>query len=173
MGSGPFNPDAPRSFIKLALCAPKHPSREPCCLAKVPDGPQVLVCNVLWLQKEGAQMSMPVCHATLTQGSDVQVAYSFVNFICSFRENKASLLFGLARFITPFDLFTVTFTDEMDAEQVALQESKYEIISSESSYYKSLLILQTVFVTSKELTDTAVLRNEDHTTLFSSAMKGW
>jgi neuronal guanine nucleotide exchange factor len=67
----------------------------------------------------------------------------------------------------------VIFAAEIDAEQVALQEAKYEIISSESSYYKSLLILQTVFVTSKELTDAAVLRNEDHSTLFSSAMKGW
>jgi hypothetical protein len=61
----------------------------------------------------------------------------------------------------------------MDAKQVALQEAKYEVISSESSYYKSLLILETVFATSKELTDTAVLRIEDHTTLFSSVRKGW
>jgi hypothetical protein len=64
------------------------------------------------------------------------------------------------------------FAAEMDADQIALQEAKYEIISSESSYYKSLLILQTVFITSNELTDTAVLQTEDHTTLFSSAMKG-
>jgi len=61
----------------------------------------------------------------------------------------------------------------MDAEQIALQETKYEIISSESSYYKSLLILETVFITSKELSDTAVLQTEDHTTLFSGVMKGW
>jgi hypothetical protein len=61
----------------------------------------------------------------------------------------------------------------MDAEQIALQETKYEIISSESSYYKSLLILETVFIMSEELTDTAVLRTEDHTTLFSGVMKGW
>jgi neuronal guanine nucleotide exchange factor len=61
----------------------------------------------------------------------------------------------------------------MDAEQIALQEAKYEIISSESSYYKSLLILETVFITSEEMTDTAVLRNKDHTTLFSGVIKGW
>jgi neuronal guanine nucleotide exchange factor len=61
----------------------------------------------------------------------------------------------------------------MDAKQVALQEAKYEVISSESSYYKSLLILETVFIMSKELTDTAVLQNEDHMTLFSSVRKGW
>ena len=61
----------------------------------------------------------------------------------------------------------------MDAEQIALQETKYEIISSESSYYKSLLILETLFIMSKELTDTAVLRNEDHKTLFSGVIKGW
>jgi hypothetical protein len=61
----------------------------------------------------------------------------------------------------------------MDAEQIALQETKYEIISSESSYYKSLLIVETLFIMSKELTDTAVLRNEDHMTLFSGVIKGW
>jgi HKD family nuclease len=61
----------------------------------------------------------------------------------------------------------------MDAKQVALQEAKYEFITSESSYYKSLLILETVFITSSELTDTAVLQNEDHTALFSSIRKGW
>ena len=61
----------------------------------------------------------------------------------------------------------------MDPEQIALQETKYELISSESSYYKSLLILETVFIMSKEMTDTAVLRTEDHTTLFTGVMKGW
>jgi hypothetical protein len=61
----------------------------------------------------------------------------------------------------------------MDAKQIALQEAKYEIISSESSYFKSLLILETLFITSKELTDTAVLGSEDHKTLFSSVRKGW
>jgi hypothetical protein len=60
----------------------------------------------------------------------------------------------------------------MDAEQIALQETKYEIISSESSYYKSLLILETAFIMSKELTDTAVLPTEDHTALFSGFIKG-
>ena len=61
----------------------------------------------------------------------------------------------------------------MDGEQIALQEAKYEIISSESSYYKSLLMLETVFIMSNELTDTAVLRTEDHATLFSAIIKGW
>ena len=64
------------------------------------------------------------------------------------------------------------FAAEMDSEQIALQETKYEIISSESSYYKSLLILETVFIMSEEMTDTAVLRTEDHTTLFSGIIKG-
>jgi hypothetical protein len=64
------------------------------------------------------------------------------------------------------------FTDQLDAKQIALQEAKYEIITSEASYYKSLLILETVFIRSKELTDRSVLSEEDYSTLFSSAKKG-
>jgi hypothetical protein len=40
------------------LC-PKHHSREPCRLAKAPEGPQILTLYVLWFQKEGAKMHMP------------------------------------------------------------------------------------------------------------------
>jgi hypothetical protein len=61
----------------------------------------------------------------------------------------------------------------MDASQIALQEKKYEMITSEASYYMSLSILETVFITSKELTDRTVLPEEDRATLFSSIMKGW
>jgi hypothetical protein len=57
MGSGPVSPDAPRLFKTGPLC-PKH-SKEPCRLAKAPDGPQVLILDILWLQKQGAQISMP------------------------------------------------------------------------------------------------------------------
>lgn len=64
------------------------------------------------------------------------------------------------------------FTDRLDTSQVVLQEAKYEIITSEGSYYKSLLILQTVFITSKELMDRAVLPHEDYKTLFSGVTKG-
>jgi len=31
---------------------------EPCCFAKVPDGPQTYTLDVLWLQEEGAQIHM-------------------------------------------------------------------------------------------------------------------
>jgi hypothetical protein len=31
---------------------------EPCCLTKVPDGPQTYTLNVLWSQDEGAQIHM-------------------------------------------------------------------------------------------------------------------
>jgi hypothetical protein len=61
----------------------------------------------------------------------------------------------------------------MDASQIALQETKYEMITSEASYYMSLSILDTVFITSMELTDRTVLPEEDHATLFSSITKGW
>lgn len=61
--------------------------------------------------------------------------------------------------------------DNMDASQIALQETKYEMITSEISYYMSLSILETVFITSNELTDRTVLPEEDHATLFSSIRK--
>jgi neuronal guanine nucleotide exchange factor len=61
----------------------------------------------------------------------------------------------------------------MDANEIALQETKYEMITSEASYLKFLSILETVFITSKELTDRTVLPEEDHVTLFSSIRKGW
>jgi len=31
---------------------------EPCCFTEVPDGPQTYTLNVLWIQKEGAQIRM-------------------------------------------------------------------------------------------------------------------
>ena len=31
---------------------------EPCCFAKVPEGPQTYTPDVLWLQEEGAQIHM-------------------------------------------------------------------------------------------------------------------
>jgi hypothetical protein len=40
------------------LC-PNHLSWEPGRLAKAPDGPQGLTLNILWLQKEGAQIRLP------------------------------------------------------------------------------------------------------------------
>ncbi|XP_021937689.1 uncharacterized protein LOC110838638 [Zootermopsis nevadensis] len=61
--------------------------------------------------------------------------------------------------------------DKLDANQIALHEAKYEIITSEASYYKSLLILDTVFITSKELTDRSVLPEKDYNTIFSSIKK--
>jgi hypothetical protein len=32
---------------------------EPCCFTEVPDGPQTHILNILWLQKEAAQIHMP------------------------------------------------------------------------------------------------------------------
>jgi hypothetical protein len=61
----------------------------------------------------------------------------------------------------------------MDASQIAVQETKYEIILSEASYFKFLSILETVFIRSKELSDRRVLPEEDHVTLFSNITKGW
>jgi hypothetical protein len=40
---------------------PHIESWEPCSLAAVPDGPQVKILNVPWLQKEGASPGTHVC----------------------------------------------------------------------------------------------------------------
>ena len=41
-------------------------SREPCSSAKAPDGPQAYTLNVLWFQKEGAQVPVSECGQGLT-----------------------------------------------------------------------------------------------------------
>ncbi|PNF38631.1 hypothetical protein B7P43_G02311 [Cryptotermes secundus] len=43
--------------------------------------------------------------------------------------------------------------DHMDASQIALQETKYEMITSEATYYMSLSILETVFITMKQCSE--------------------
>jgi len=52
LGSSPYGPDAPRPY-RRALRAPQFDisSAEPCPFTKVPDGPQTLCLNVLWVQE--------------------------------------------------------------------------------------------------------------------------
>ena len=58
----------------------------------------------------------------------------------------------------------------MSSSDRALQESKFEILTSEVSYLKSLNVLITLFVESLELA--AVLRPEERSVLFSNILEG-
>jgi len=44
---------------------PHIESWEPCSLAVIPDGRQVKILNIPWLQKEGAQVCMSACGQSL------------------------------------------------------------------------------------------------------------
>ncbi|PSN56763.1 hypothetical protein C0J52_00026 [Blattella germanica] len=59
--------------------------------------------------------------------------------------------------------------DNLDSGELALQEAKYEIITSEASYFKSLAIVDAIFVSSPELAFT--LSKEDYDDLFSDIKK--
>lgn len=58
----------------------------------------------------------------------------------------------------------------MSSSDRALQESKFEILTSEVSYLKSLNVLITLFVESLELA--AVLKPEERSALFSNILEG-
>lgn len=58
----------------------------------------------------------------------------------------------------------------MSSSDRALQESKFEILTSEVSYLKSLNILITLFVESLELA--AALQPEERAALFSNILEG-
>ncbi|XP_075237371.1 uncharacterized protein LOC142333763 isoform X2 [Lycorma delicatula] len=59
--------------------------------------------------------------------------------------------------------------DNMSKYDLALQESKYEILTSEVSYLKSLTILVAVFIESPELNE--ILTDEDKSNLFKHVLK--
>ena len=50
---------------------PHIKSREPCSFAKAPDGPQAYTLNILWFQKEGAQVPVSECGQSLTLTKNV------------------------------------------------------------------------------------------------------
>jgi len=50
---------------------PHVESWEPCSLVVVPDGPQVKILNIPWLQKEGAQVRMSAWGQSLAFTQDV------------------------------------------------------------------------------------------------------
>jgi hypothetical protein len=53
VGSGPYSTDEPRPLVS------HYNLWEPYGFARVPDGPQTYILNILWLQKEVAQIRMP------------------------------------------------------------------------------------------------------------------
>jgi hypothetical protein len=55
VGSGPYSPDTPSPLLTGPLY-PNYDLGEPCRFAKVPDGPQVYILNIVWLQKGGAYL---------------------------------------------------------------------------------------------------------------------
>ncbi|KAJ9588308.1 hypothetical protein L9F63_018321, partial [Diploptera punctata] len=59
--------------------------------------------------------------------------------------------------------------DNLNSTEIALQEAKYEVITSEASYFKSLIILDALFISNSDMKTT--LTECEHATLFSCIMK--
>jgi hypothetical protein len=70
-GFGAFQPRCTKALKETGPLCPCHPSWEQSHLAKAPHGPQVLACNVLWLQERGAQVCMPNRSQGLISTEDV------------------------------------------------------------------------------------------------------
>lgn len=66
----------------------------------------------------------------------------------------------------------VRISDTLDAGQRKLQEAKFELITSEASYVKSLSILEKHFIASPLLADTNVLSKNDRKHLFGNVSAG-
>jgi hypothetical protein len=62
--------------------------------------------------------------------------------------------------------------DTLNQQQRKVQEAKFEIITSEASYVKSLGILARHFVQCPDLQDESVLSKTDKDILFSNIMPG-
>lgn len=60
----------------------------------------------------------------------------------------------------------------MNPSEQRLQEAIFEIITSEASYYKSLSVLDKIFVTSAELKNESVLKKNDWKVLFGNVAAG-
>lgn len=60
----------------------------------------------------------------------------------------------------------------MSSSRKKLQEAMFEIITSEASYYKSLSVLDKVFVNSSLLKDESVLSKNDWKILFGNVGAG-
>ncbi|KAF4527013.1 hypothetical protein B566_EDAN001560 [Ephemera danica] len=68
------------------------------------------------------------------------------------------------------DVIESRILDAMNQQQRKLQEAKFEVITSEASYVKSLGILATHFVQCPEFHDEAIISKTDKHTLFSNIM---
>lgn len=60
----------------------------------------------------------------------------------------------------------------MTKEESKLQEAKFEVMTSEASYYKSLTVLEKHFAASPLLLDESVLSSKDRKSLFGYVTPG-
>lgn len=62
--------------------------------------------------------------------------------------------------------------DTLKPRERKLQEAKFELITSEASYFKSLTVLEKHFVNSHSMNDETILCKNDRKILFGNVNKG-
>lgn len=64
------------------------------------------------------------------------------------------------------------FSDTLTPRERKLQEAKFELITSEASYFKSLTVLEKHFVNSHSMNDVTILSKNDRKIIFGNVSTG-